>query len=361
MKHFLTFAVVIFQLLSISCSCDHEKPVDDPPPPYTGGEIGKPDEDKPDNPDQEPAPEGFRVIGYLPTSASSYEPRWDKLDVINLSFARVKADGTIDDAQVRKVFSGFADKAHEHGVKVMVSLGGASNIDPFNTALVDSEARVRIVEGCVKLMQDLKLDGIDVDYEGWDWGNSPGNVPKKEGYLDLITKMREALGEDALLTAALGGNATETGFYTREMLDQMDYVTLMAYDKTGSWSSNTGPHAPFEYLVSFTQDCIEAGLPLHKIIPGLPFYGNIFPGNKPENARAMSYNEIITKYPGAEDRDSYEDIYLWYDGKPMITKKCNYVVDNKLGGVMIWQLAQDSPDDSKSLLCLIDEILGSAE
>lgn len=341
MRHFIILSAFLLQIAAISCSCDNGQAAYDPPPPYTVADDT----------------ESFKVIGYLPTSAAGYTPRWDKLSVINLSFARVKADGTVDDEQVRKVFGDFAEKAHQNNVKVMVSLGGASGSENFNKALVSEDAREKIVEGCVALMKDLDLDGIDVDYEGWDWGDSPGNIPKKEGYLDLITKLRKALGEDALLTAALGGNATESGFYTKEMLDQMDYVTLMAYDKTGSWSSTTGPHAPFWYFESFVQDCIEAGLPLEKIIPGVPFYGNIFPGNKPENARSMSYREIVTEYPGAENKDSIEDIYLWYDGIPMITKKCNYVVANKLGGVMIWQLAQDTDDDARSLLCVIDSIL----
>lgn len=71
----------------------------------------------------------------------------------------------------------------------------------------------------------------------------------------------------------------------------------------------------------------------------------------------MTYNEIVSKYPGAENMNSVGN-ELFYDGLPAIKEKCKYVVDNKLGGVMFWELSGDAVYGGKSLLKCINESLG---
>ena len=51
----------------------------------------------------------------------------------------------------------------------------------------------------------------------------------------------------------------------------------------------------------------------------------------------------------------------FYNGIPTIKKKCQYVKDNGYGGIMIWELGQDSTTTKYSLLNAIKEVLyGSA-
>ena len=157
--------------------------------------------------------------------------------MINLSFARVNTDGSLDDAAVRKEFADFTSLAHDNDVKVVVSLGGAQRTADFSAALLSDAAINKTIEDCVVLVKDLGLDGIDVDYEGWNWGADKGNIPLQAGLLKLIKGLREALGNDAIVSAALMGNSLLNGWYTMDMVNEMNFVTLMAYDRTGSWSS----------------------------------------------------------------------------------------------------------------------------
>ena len=62
-------------------------------------------------------------------------------------------------------------------------------------------------------------------------------------------------------------------------------------------------------------------------------------------------------YSGAENKDSIDGEHLWYDGIPMVTRKSQYVKDQKLGGVMIWEITQDATSASASLLNVINAIL----
>lgn len=322
---------------------------------FTLTQPGKPADPEPE---PEPEPEGYRVVGYLPSGSSGYTPVWDKLDVINLSFARVNSDGSLKDSDVRKAFAKFADTAHERDVKVVVSLGGASMLKEFDAAIVSEQARQKTIEDCVKLMADLHLDGIDVDYESWGWGKDSGNKVRAEGFLALVKGLRAALGKDALLTAALMGNTIENGWYTMEMFNELDYITLMAYDRT---SGKVGPHSAFEYFSLFAQIALDMGMPAKKIIPGVPFYGYQFKDNNPSSHTTPSYKQIVATYPGAENMDAIESEHLYYDGIPMMTRKCNHVVENGLGGIMIWQIAGDATEDNKSLLTVIDRILKAEE
>ena len=185
-----------------------------------------PSPDIPDSGGEEPSvpglTTGMKVIGYLPSYKSSFNVKeWDKLDVINLSFARVNTDGSLDDASVRKEFANFTSLAHANDVKVVVSLGGAQRTADFSAALLSDAAVNKTIEDCVALVNDLGLDGIDVDYEGWNWGADKGNIPLQAGLFKLIKGLRDALGDEAIVSAALMGNSLLNGWYTMDMVNEM--------------------------------------------------------------------------------------------------------------------------------------------
>ena len=302
-----------------------------------------------------------KVIGYYPSYRENFtNMQWDKLTHVNLSFAKVNSDGSLNDTQVRERFQYIAHDAHAKGVYLLLSLGGGGGEEEqnsFSTALLNPDARKNIIKNAVQTAKDLSLDGIDVDYEDWGWKETEANRKKSEALADLLQGLRNALTENALLTVSIYVNALNDGWYTKQMIDLLDYVTLMTYDKTGSWaSSEVGPHAPFEYYTSTVEKSISLGFPKEKIIPGIPFYGRIFPNNTPESSYLMTYSAIVDKYPDAENKNVIEAINLYYDGLPMVRQKAQYVKDNHIGGVMIWEITQDSENASKSLLNAIHSI-----
>lgn len=299
----------------------------------------------------------YKIVGYLPSYRTNLSVvQWDKLTHLNLAFARINADGSLNDTQVRARFAGLSKTARANGVRLVLSLGGGGGQDEqdaFSACLTDKDARTLMVDNVLQTVRDLSLDGVDIDYEGWAWGSSDANVARQKGLLDVVSMFRKAL-PDGVVSAALSGNALQNGWYSKDIFDQLDYVTLMAYDKTGTWSSEIGPHAPYDYFVQLCETCTEQGIPGEKIVPGVPFYGRAFPYGKTANARDYSYSEIVSAYPGAENKNAVETDYLWYDGLPMIADKCDYVKANSLGGIMIWEITMDSADASKSLLAAIN-------
>lgn len=303
---------------------------------------------------------GYKVVGYLPQYKNTTSIPWEKLTHVHLAFAKVKSDGTLDDAGVRKVFGALSKTASSYGVRLVLSLGGGGGSDEqaaITAALLSEVARKNIVRSAVKTVRDLSLDGIDLDYEDWDWGKDTGNIAKQAAVLDLLTQLRAELGNSAILSAAASVNALENGWYSSEIVSLLDYITIMTYDKTGTWSTSEGPHAPYEYFTGASITAINLGIPNEKIIPGIPFYGRVFPSGKPANSYIIAYSDIVKTYSGAENKDSILSDHLWYDGLPMVSKKAQYIKDHKLGGVMIWEITQDATIASASLLNAINEIL----
>lgn len=301
-----------------------------------------------------------KVIGYLPQYKSLPDIPWNKLTHLHLCFAKVGRDGSLDDAGIRSRFAGLSDKARPYGVRLVLSLGGGGGTDEqeaITAAMLDETARARMVDAAVRTVRDLSLDGVDLDYEGWEWGAATANAARRDAVRDVLKRLRAALGEDAVVSAALAINPLENGWFTSEMAALTDYVGLMAYDKTGTWSVEAGPHAPYDYFTSASETALRMGFPKEKVVPGIPFYGRIFPGGKPSASSILSYVDILKTYPGAESKDAVESEHLWYDGLPMVTRKAQYVKDQKLGGVMVWEITQDSADPAKSLLTAINQTL----
>jgi GH18 family chitinase len=89
--------------------------------------------------------------------------------------------------------------------------------------------------------------------------------------------------------------------------------------------------------------------PPSKLLLGLPFYGYSW-NEDDEPGQAYTYAEILAKYPGEDVANKDQIDHLYYNGKATIVKKCRWAIENKIAGVMIWQIGQDAASDKDSLL-----------
>ena len=82
---------------------------------------------------EEPETSHKVVIGYLPAHDFDFDAQfdnihWEYLTHINVSFAHVKSDGTLNTDKVpENKLRQIRTKAKEHGVKVLISLNKNSN------------------------------------------------------------------------------------------------------------------------------------------------------------------------------------------------------------------------------------------
>ena len=124
----------------------------------------------------------------------------------------------------------------------------------------------------------------------------------------------------------------------------------MAYDGAGYWDPlSPGQHSSLAFAQKDVTYWLGRGLPKSKAVMGVPFYGYGF--GRAFRKRDYPYSEIIASYPGAESSDQIGNT-IWYNGIPTIRAKAKYVVDQDLGGIMIWSLDYDGKGE-RSLLSAI--------
>ena len=73
----------------------------------------------------------------------------------------------------------------------------------------------------------------------------------------------------------------------------------------------------------------------------------------------MSYKQIVEEFPGSEQQDMVvpdNGGIIYYNGLPTIKSK-TILAQKRAGGVMVWQLLQDSPGNN-SLLSAINDTIG---
>lgn len=172
------------------------------------------------------------------------------------------------------------------------------------------------------------------------------------------------------------------------MAQTADYINLMAYDMHGAWEPQTDHHAPLykrdwetvdnniDYIVKYW---IDKGLSADMINMGIPLYGKSWTlGTSVEPdfqalgagegvagpftglAGTLGYNEIC-KYVKTDGWQSVDDpdqlngpyavsasnpkTWVSYDDTKMAGVKSQYVLDNQLGGAMVWDISTDDFHD----------------
>lgn len=289
------------------------------------------------------------VIGYILLSdnlANKLLPllEWKYLTHINASFAKVKADGTLNTTDIQKEIKKVRKTAHRHGVKVLISIARNTKGE-FSAAIANPESRKKAAKEIINFVRDNKLDGFDIDYEEHD------NTSDNESFRSLLAFVKELYtnkDKEMLMTCAVYGRWL---YYGTEWSQYFNYINVMSYDGKSVFSA-TQPvqHASFE---DFEKDLAnwseKLKTPKNKIIGGLPFYGFIWDKTEKKKGESIRYNDILTQWGNqAADKDELE-ARIYYNGRHTIQQKCHYIKENNYGGVMIWQLFQDTFNDNPNL------------
>jgi chitinase len=153
----------------------------------------------------------------------------------------------------------------------------------------------------------------------------------------------------------------------------VDQLGIMNYDYTGPWNPTTGFIAPLfsnrtdpRHSNSVARSIASyrtAGVPVEKILMGLPFYGyswsevddtnnGLFQEGKGVRAdqpyryiHALSSNYSVYREPRSRAPWLFDGDTFWtYDDATSIGYKISYAIYRQLAGVMIWELSGDTKD-----------------
>ncbi len=278
-----------------------------------------------------PAAPEFIVLAYVTDGIFADIIPYDKLTHINYSFLTPKADGTFNPINNGWKLQQIVETAHEHDVKVSISVGGWGWDAQFEELAANPESRNAFVQNLKAFVDEYQLDGVDVDWEYPDPGLSSQN------FLTLIQELRAAMPEK-LLTTAVVSHGDDNGLgVPNESFELFDFVNIMTYD-----GPDHGSMEQFERGLSYWS---ERGLPKEKIVMGVPFYGD----------PNMPYFKIVAADPNAAQTDTFDyfGTTYHYNGIPTIQTKTRIAMD-QARGIMFWTLDHDAQGDL-SLLSAIYE------
>ena len=286
-----------------------------------------------------PALARFPVIGYFASwSGGSENVAFAKLTHINYSFAGTGADaaiGSVDEAQLRDLVA----RGHQAGTKVGIAIGGWGADQAFIAMAATAVSRDRFAANASAFCDRFGLDGVDIDWEFPTTANadafeslmkSLATVLHKKGrYLSVAVKSRDIYVKDP----EVGPN------FKAGVFESADFLNVMAYDGGGQ------NHAPYEMAVNELNYWVKTrGCPRHKVILGVPFYGKEL---KPDGKEvAIAYKDVSYQDRLVPQRDNSGAVY--YNGIATIEKKARLAAELG-GGIMIWEVAQDSRDETSLL------------
>lgn len=279
----------------------------------------------------------FSVIGYLP------EYRLEAIDLSIASYAtdviffsiEPKASGELDLTRMTpEVDHRLGEIRLDHETRLLVALGGWGRSAGFGAMATDLEARERFVQQLTQFCQKHSFSGADFDWE------FPANEEENSAYAALLVEVKQVFQPHGMLVTVALAPSQELDALAYRAVDR---VHLMAYDQGAR-------HSTFEHAVSGVEQFLKRGMPANKICLGLPFYGR----SVEDSDVAMPYADIVRLHRPSPRIDEVGGVY--YNGIETIQQKVRHAVEKRLGGVMIWELGQDTRDET-SLLNAIHQVV----
>lgn len=347
--------------------------------------------------------EGYRQVGYYPNWAIYDDIDFLVTDInspdythLLYAFANVDVDnGTVylsdtwadlqyaypgDEDEDANQLAGnakqlFQLKKQQRNLKTLLSVGGWSYRENF-VNVTDRAWREEFARSSVALIEDLGMDGIDIDYEY-------ATNETKEATVELLNRVRHELdrlskrtdsGAFLMSYAAPCGAEDWINLDISRMDHHLDMWNLMAYDFSGDWSPITTPASnlypdpnPQGSGVSVKQ-CADyylgAGATARKINIGMPTYGTAFNGTSGMWTPYTCLGDGEQDEPGffadrhlplSGEMDVYYNAKIgasWsyspntthltsFDIPYLALEKAKYVVEHNLGGMAYWSVDSD--------------------
>lgn len=281
----------------------------------------------------------------------------------------------------------FELKKKNRNLKIILSIGGYTYTTNLAKGIRNAKQRRNFVKSAVRLVRDLGLDGLDID---WEYPTRPGDP---ELYIQLLRELRLELDEYAkrvhipyerleLTVAAPAGAKHFEENLVKAMDPFVSFWNIMCYDYAGPWSNTSQYHSNlYEGEASGDQSIqyyIKAGVDSSKLVMGMPLYGRAFAntdgigksylgvgggswksGTKGYKDLSRNGEKTDLDAMAAWNYDPASRFLFTYDNVLVSRAKAEYVKEYNLGGGMWWESSKDMPKSSDlSLITAFTDYIG---
>jgi len=345
---------------------------------------------------------------------------WDKVTIVNHAFFKINNQYEIETtdryADFEKGFPHSTGSLKGHfgeykyykslypNVKLVVSIGGWTESGKFHEMALTASGRAVFINSIINFLKTYPFfDGVDIDWEypGVARDGSPGGPEDRQNYTNLLKEIRQAYIDnnmpDKLLTvAAPASKYTAAHTDPNDYAQYVDYINVMTYDMHGEWDNITNHHSPIYAKDNYSVDGAfklyteTYGVPSNKVVIGAPFYSRGWSNVADSEKHGLGVNgsgylkgSLSTNGQNAyfrmKELEAMTDVYTkywddyakvpWlysptlremytYEDERSLAERCNYVINNNGGGIMVWTVAFDDKDNGFPLMSIIADKLG---
>lgn len=307
-------------------------------------------------------------------------------------------------------------KSRNPNLKVMIACGGWG-ADGFSDMALTEEGRAKFIESAKSFIAQYELDGMDMDWEypGISGAGTMARPEDTENFTALMKGLREMLDtfdSPKILTFASAGWKRYYDFIeVDEVMKYADYMNVMTYDQVSGESIYTGHHTPLGYVTNqdiegtpfqahldslyeagaapdndpesvekIVDFLLKKGVNPAQIVIGSAFYGRVWKGVPPANQGLyqrssdihigwLGYQQIRDRYETDSNFvrhwdekakapfmfEAKDSLLVSYDDTVSVALKTRYAIDKQLGGIMFWQLGNDTKEPGSLLDAIYKE------
>ncbi|WP_304517694.1 glycoside hydrolase family 18 protein [Cecembia rubra] len=307
-------------------------------------------------------------------------------------------------------------KSRNPNLKVMIACGGWG-ADGFSDMALTEEGRAKFIQSAKSFIEQYQLDGMDMDWEypGISGAGTMARPEDTENFTALMKGLREMLDtfdSPKILTFASAGWKRYYDFIeVDEVMKYADYMNVMTYDQVSGESIYTGHHTPLGYVSNkdiegtpfqshldslfatnaapdndpesvekIVDFLIGKGVNPAQIVIGSAFYGRVWKGVPPTNQGLyqrsseihtgwLAYHQIRDRYEADSNfirfwdekakapymYQAVDSLLVSYDDTVSVALKTRYAINKQLGGIMFWELGNDTKEPGSLLDAIYKE------
>ena len=314
-----------------------------------------------------------------------------------------------------------AQKEKHSNLKVMIACGGWGADGFSDAAFTEESRQkfVKSSIAFIEKYQLDGMD-MDWEYPGISGAGTKSRPDvDKENFTAIMKLLREELNKldrpQTLTFASAGWERYYNFVDLDEVMKYANYMNVMTYDQVGATNPVTAHHTAFgnvefeaiantpygemmnkyrprmesrgmkvkpRSVESIIDYCIDLGVDPKQLIVGAAFYGRAWKGVHPENNGLYqknggthigwsAYSQIREKY---ENKNGYtrhwdelaqapylfnptDSIFVSLDDTMSVKVKTRYTIDKKLGGIMFWELSNDTKEENGLLDAIFEEAI----
>lgn len=320
-----------------------------------------------------------KVVGYYPYWAqysqfTAAQVRYSLVTHIHYNFVQPDENGdlALTDAADADNFKALIDSSAAHNVSVVLSLGGADAQEAMLTNSQDEDAAQNFATKILDFVQSNQAQGVELY---WDISEAEDAAALSNLLTAVFAKFKPA---NKIVTVALFGNGEVYSLLSAELLNELDYISVIAIADMDDSQESVRPNSSGVRIAGLVQQLLDQGVNSEKIIPVVPFFGysfakatgfgSSFDGYGSGNDGYVTYNEMMDKLNGTDYKVTYDAetqseiaVSSWeaivFNGIPSVKAVAENAKAKSLGGVGAYDLSNDARHPIVSLLVTIGKVL----